>query len=131
MAAPHLNTALPPRSYTNVQPQEENALHPNTSKAKFHRYIKSVAWLRWLFVTKDGDVVIAQMPNVPLIIAFIADGVSYLSRGETKTISTWVAQIAFVVWSIMEIGWGVNPFRRILGAVVLTLMGFAIYQNIM
>lgn len=112
-----------------MQPQQGNALQPNSLKSKFDRYIKSVTWLRWLFVTKDGQVVIAQMPNAPLIIAFIADGVSYVSRGETKTISTWIAQIAFVIWSIMEIGWGVNPFRRILGAVVLILMGFAIYQN--
>src|SRR5205085_1951509 len=103
---------------------------PTSLKSKFHRYIKSVGWLMWLFVTKDGQVVIAQMPNAPLIVAFMADGVSYLSHGQVKTVSTWIAQVAFVIWSIMEIRWGVNPFRRILGAIVLALMGFAIFREL-
>jgi hypothetical protein len=88
-----------------------------------------VAWLRWLFVTKDDEVVIAQFPNAPLIIALVADGVAYASQGQVHLISNRIAQIAFVVWSVMEIGWGVNPFRRILGAVVLGLVGFGFFKE--
>jgi hypothetical protein len=124
---------LPGRSYEYVELQSQplkRAPDPTSLKSKFHRYIKSVGWLRRLFVTKDGEVVIAQWPNAPLIVAFVADGTSFVSHGQIKSISTWVAQIAFVIWAIMEIGWGVNPFRRILGAIVFALMGFAIFRRL-
>lgn len=100
-------------------------------RESLHRYIKSVGWLRWLFVTKEGEVAIVQYPNIPLWIALVADLVAYLTQGTTHTASNWIARIAFIVWSIMEIGWGVNPFRRMLGAVVLALVGYATVRSLM
>jgi hypothetical protein len=103
---------------------------PVHADSALHRCIKSVGWLRWLFVTKEGNVVIAQIPNAPLIIAVIADVVAYFSTGQVRMVSMWIAQVLFVIWAVMEIGWGVNPFRRILGAVVLALVGFAMYHQL-
>lgn len=98
--------------------------------SSFHRHIKSVLWLRWLFVTKDDQVVIVQLPNAPLCLAFLADVISYFSSGQVRTASAWAAQGLFMIWAIMEIGWGVNPFRRILGGIVFGLVGFALFRKL-
>lgn len=95
-----------------------------------HHYIRSVSWLRWFFVTKQGEVVFAQFPNAPLWAGLGADVVAYASKGQIHKVSNGISQAAFVVWAVMEIGWGVNPFRRMLGTVVLALMGFAIYKEV-
>jgi hypothetical protein len=76
----------------------------------------------WLFASRaDGRIVVVQWPNVPLW-AFIA-AVAFRSllhpAGLVSTITSGAATIALLVWAIIEIGWGVNPFRRGLGAVVL------------
>jgi hypothetical protein len=72
--------------------------------------------------------VIAQFPNAPLLIGFLADGVAFASKGRVHQISNGIAQAAFIIWAVMEIGWGVNPFRRILGALVLALVGFGVVK---
>ncbi len=95
-----------------------------------HRYIRSVAWLRWLFVSKQGQVVFAQFPNAPLWAGLGADVVAFASKGQMHRVANGISQTAFVIWALMEIVWGVNPFRRILGSVVLVLIGYAIYREI-
>jgi hypothetical protein len=97
--------------------------------SSFHDYIRSVSWLRWLFETKQGEIVIMQVPNVPLILALVADLVAYLTAGQVHEVSNWIARALFAVWALMEIGWGVNPFRRMLGAIVLALVGFAAFRH--
>jgi hypothetical protein len=106
--------------------------HPASSgwKEKLHRHIRAISWLRWLFETRKGEIVIAQMPNIPLIVALAADFVGYVAVGQVKEIANWIGQVSFLIWAIMEIGWGVNPFRRILGGIVLALVGFAIYRRL-
>jgi hypothetical protein len=76
----------------------------------------------WLFASRaDGRIVIVQWPNVPLwaFIAVSAYRWLFHPASLAGTITSAAATIALVVWAIMEIGWGVNPFRRGLGAVVL------------
>ncbi len=99
-------------------------------KQSFHRYIRSVGWLRWLFETKDGEIVIVQAPNAPLILALVADVVAYVVQGQVREVANWIAQLIFALWAVLEIGWGVNPFRRILGAAVLALVSFAIVNRL-
>ena len=98
-------------------------------KDSLDAYIKSVGWLRWLFLTKDGQVVIAQFPNAPLLIGFLADAVAFATKGQAHLISNVVSQVAFMIWALMEIGWGVNPFRRILGGLVFALVAFGVVKS--
>lgn len=55
---------------------------------RFNRFVQSSPLLRWLFVTEDGEVVIGQMPNAPLIIAIVADVIAYAGRGQIRTFQT-------------------------------------------
>jgi hypothetical protein len=99
-------------------------------RSKLHRYIASVSALRWLFVTKDDKIVIMQAPNVPLSISLLADLGAYLSHGQIHVVLNRIAQIGFIVWAVLEIGWGVNGFRRILGGIVLSLVTFGLWREL-
>ncbi|RYG47896.1 hypothetical protein EON79_06060 [bacterium] len=94
-----------------------------------YRYLQSVGWLRWLFMTKSGEIVIGQFPNAPLIVGLLAKGVEVVSGGPVQNAAGHIAQAAFAVWAILEIGWGVNPFRRILGTVALAFIGWNVLQS--
>jgi hypothetical protein len=76
----------------------------------------------WLLASRaDGRIVIAQWPNLPLWVVIAAAVFRWLVHpaGLGGTITSGVAGVALLVWATAEIGWGVNPFRRVLGAVVL------------
>ena len=76
-----------------------------------------------------GQVVIAQLPNLPLIVFLVAAAVRRFASpgGATGTAVSLVATAAILWWSVDEVVRGVNPFRRILGGVVavVTLAGLA------
>ena len=81
-----------------------------------------MAPFEWLFRNRQtGEITIAQLPNAPLIVFLVAFGVRALLHpdGTVGTLVDVAATAGLVVWSVLEIGWGVNPFRRILGALVL------------
>ena len=76
----------------------------------------------WLLASRaDGRIVIVQWPNLPLwaFIAAVAFRWLVHPSGLGGTITSGAATVALLVWAAIEIGWGVNPFRRALGAVVL------------
>jgi len=76
----------------------------------------------WLLASRaDGRIVIVQWPNLPLwaFIAAAAFRGLVHPAGLAGTLTSGAATIALLVWATAEIGWGVNPFRRVLGAVVL------------
>ena len=81
--------------------------------------LRAVPLLRRLFETRDGDMVVGQFPNAPVIAGVVLTGVGLLIPGVLGALLAAAGRIAFVVWGVMEIGWGVNPFRRTLGAAVL------------
>jgi hypothetical protein len=86
--------------------------------------------LNWLFRNRaTGAITVAQWPNVPLGIFFVAalarrvfDPTGWLGAAVAV-----VATAALLWWAVDEILRGVNPFRRLLGAAVLvsTLAGIA------
>ncbi len=76
----------------------------------------------WLFRNRrTGVITIAQFPNAPLIVFLVAAGVRWIFHpsGAVGTIIAVVATVSLIVWAADEIGRGVNPWRRFLGAGVL------------
>ncbi len=84
----------------------------------------------WLFRDRaTGRIVIAQLPNLSLgifLVAAVALRVLDPSGG-LRTGLVVVRTAALVWWAVDELARGVNPWRRILGGVVLvlTLVGLA------
>lgn len=73
-----------------------------------------------IFITKTGNIVILQRPNLPIsawIIAKIAEHITHepvIKEGLAQT------SVAFLlIWSVLELLQGVNYFRRILGLFIL------------
>jgi hypothetical protein len=76
----------------------------------------------WLFRSRDnGRVAIAQWPNVSLWVVIGCDVAALLwhPAGTLGGVVHWSGRAALVWWSLDEIVRGVNPFRRLLGVVVL------------
>lgn len=86
-------------------------------------------WVNWLFADRHtGRIVVVQWPNVPLWTFFAFTLVQHVitwtgTADHTLTVVATVAQvvagIALAIWAVLEIAAGPNPFRRILGGVVL------------
>ena len=76
----------------------------------------------WLFCNRHtGAITIGQLPNLPLAAYIVATLAGWLlkPRGDAGDALGVVATLALVWWALDEILRGVNPFRRLLGAVVL------------
>jgi hypothetical protein len=76
----------------------------------------------WLFRNRQtGEITVAQAPNAALII-FLVAAVVHRVFDITGSLGTALAVIstgALAFWAADELLRGVNPFRRILGAIVL------------
>lgn len=74
------------------------------------------------FRDSEGKIVIAQPPNLPLLVGIAATGLEFLlSSGKLQTGVDLVAFGALFTWAWQEIFEGVNYFRRSLG--LLGLVG--------
>jgi hypothetical protein len=81
--------------------------------------------LNWLFRDRrTGRIVIAQFPNVPLMVWIVATALRWLVRGATDRVLGVIATIALIIWAGDEVVRGVNPWRRLLGAGVLGIAAF-------
>ncbi|NES94205.1 MAG: hypothetical protein F6K32_03090 [Desertifilum sp. SIO1I2] len=68
------------------------------------------------FRDSEGRIVIAQMPNLPILTALAATLLqALLPSGNLQTALTLVAFGAFFTWAWQELFEGVNYFRRSLG----------------
>jgi hypothetical protein len=76
------------------------------------------AWA-WFFHDDSGKIVIAQFPNVPLVMAGLAYGLRSLAHGRVAHGADLVFVGMIFVWAWLEITEGVNGFRRFLGVAVL------------
>ena len=76
----------------------------------------------WLFASRaDGRIVIAQWPSLALWIFLAALAIGeVVPPGAAGTLVRMVGTVSLVVWAIDEILRGVNPWRRLLGAAVLS-----------
>jgi hypothetical protein len=82
--------------------------------------VKQVA--NWAFRSRDnGRITIVQWPNISLAIVIMCDLARALlhTRGGVDEVLHWTGSAALVWWSLDEIIRGANPFRRVLGVVVL------------
>lgn len=72
------------------------------------------------FRDSEGKIVIAQMPNLPILIWLTATLLQLiLTSGKIHTGLNLVAFGSLFTWAWQEIFQGVNYFRRALGLVVL------------
>ncbi|HEY2215360.1 MAG TPA: hypothetical protein VGH31_09910 [Acidimicrobiales bacterium] len=80
--------------------------------------------VRWLFVNRrTGGITVAQWPNIPLgtyIVASVLPRVVHL-HGNVQSAVRTISVVALIAWGLDEALRGVNPFRRLLGGVVLLL----------
>jgi len=72
------------------------------------------------FRDSEGNIVIAQMPNLPLLVGLTATLLQLvLPSGNLQTGIDLVAFGTLFTWAWQELFEGVNYFRRVLGLVVL------------
>jgi hypothetical protein len=81
----------------------------------------STAVSRFFRNQRTGDVVVVQMPNLPLWLFLAATATRLLFRphGSAGTLVSIVGTLSLVVWAGLEIARGESAFRRVLGWVVL------------
>lgn len=83
------------------------------------------------FCDSNGNIVIAQPPNPPIIVWAVASLLKLVFT--TGLVNLGLNLIAFgslFTWAWLELFQGVNYFRRTLGLIVLVgLVGFKIYSN--
>ncbi len=90
---------------------------------------RPVASLGWWFRNREtGAVTVAQFPNWSITIFGVATVARRLidPTGGARVALTVIGTTALVLWAVDELARGVNPWRRLLGAVVLgtTVVGF-------
>ena len=67
---------------------------------------------------KHGNVVIWQMPNLPLILWFVFMLAAYATHGQIRTVLAVASTASLLVWAFLEIVQGASYFRRVLGMIV-------------
>jgi len=72
------------------------------------------------FKDNKGRVVIVQWPNTPLWIAIAFFVLTLLPFPITGQIGSWGLTISLLYWSYLEIIYGVNSWRKLLGLAVAT-----------
>ncbi|MEH1949716.1 MAG: hypothetical protein V7K77_22605 [Nostoc sp.] len=72
------------------------------------------------FRDSNGKIVVAQMPNPPLILWIVASLLTLVfTSGKINTVLDFLANGSLFTWAWMELFQGVNYFRRALGLAVL------------
>ena len=70
---------------------------------------------------RTGRITLAQFPNWPLGVWLLATTSMVVTHptGRVRDLLVGIAWIALGVWATDEVLRGVNPFRRLLGAIVI------------
>jgi hypothetical protein len=78
------------------------------------------AFLDNFFRDRNGEIVIGQPPNLPIIIWLVASLLQLVVKtGQIHLGLDILATGSLFVWAILELFQGVNYFRRTLGLIVL------------
>ncbi|MAK24009.1 MAG: hypothetical protein CL414_02155 [Acidimicrobiaceae bacterium] len=73
--------------------------------------------LKWWFEDRStGRVVVAQQPNLLLLLCLVALGAAWI-WSDSLAVAV-ISKICWLTWSADELFRGVNPWRRVLGVVV-------------
>jgi hypothetical protein len=89
---------------------------------------KQKTFFRYVFETKDGTIIIGQWPNPPLIVWGVFAFFSFIFQESQfapvfSTLSTW----GLVVWAYLELVYGVNRFRKAIGALMLLYLTLRLF----
>jgi hypothetical protein len=81
------------------------------------------------FRDSNGEIVIAQMPNLPLIVWIVTSLLALIfTSGTINTVLDVLANGSLFTWAWLELFQGVNYFRRALGlAVLIGIIALKIY----
>jgi hypothetical protein len=83
-----------------------------------------------LFRDGTGEIIIAQPPNLPIVIWVSATLLKLVFQtGQVKLILDLLAFSSLLYWSFLEITQGANYFRRDLGVVVLIGLIISLIQQ--
>jgi hypothetical protein len=75
------------------------------------------------FRDSEGNIVIAQMPNLPLSVGIVASLLKLIvTTGQINLALDLVAFGSLFTWAWEELFQGVNYFRRALGLIVLVAL---------
>ncbi|MBD2415519.1 hypothetical protein FACHB389_20145 [Nostoc calcicola FACHB-389] len=75
------------------------------------------------FRDSDGKIVIAQVPNLPLIVWIVTSLLGLIfTSGKINTVLEILANGSLFTWAWLELFQGVNYFRRALGLVVFIVI---------
>ena len=102
------------------QPSSDDAPSPSTR----------VLSLGWWVRDQNGRVTLAQWPNPALAVWLVTVVVGWsgvLGAARSATLAN-VGQGALIVWALDEVVRGAAPFRRLLGAVVLTVQLVSLFD---
>lgn len=73
-----------------------------------------------IFRDREGNIVIAQMPNLPVLVGLGATFLQFvLPISKIQTVAELVAFGSLFTWAWQELFDGVNYFRRSLGLIAL------------
>lgn len=73
-----------------------------------------------IFKDKHGNIVLAQWPNLPIIVWLITTLLRHFYKsGHFSNILGFTAFVSITFWALLELFTGVNYFRRSLGLIVL------------
>jgi hypothetical protein len=79
----------------------------------------------------SGDIVVFQMPNIPLWIFLAATAARLLFKphGAVGTCVSIIGTLSLVVWGVLEVTRGDSPFRRVLGGAVLLAIAVGMFTR--
>jgi|AntRauTorcE11897_2_1112592.scaffolds.fasta_scaffold00080_32 hypothetical protein len=77
-----------------------------------------------IFKDRHGDVIIGQRPNAVLVVWITLVVVRLFASAPPALdeVLGWATFFAGLTWSALELFWGVNMFRHLLGGVVLVIL---------
>jgi hypothetical protein len=87
--------------------------------------------IRWVFADRQsGRLIVVQWPNIWLwIFIVLTVGIHvHPAGGSAGHLIRVVADVALLMWAADELVRGVNPFRRILGLLVIGLTIYSLVQ---
>ena len=79
------------------------------------------------FKDDKGHIIIGQRPNIPVYFAIFAYIVRFIPLKYLYELSELGFSVAMIYWSYLEIRYGINTFRRVLGIVVLS---YILYRQV-